>query len=208
MDILIGTNNKFKISEMLWYLDGIPNLNIHFLDELEQEIKVEEDGKTLEENAQKKALEISRLTDWVVFTSDAGVDIPGLGNKWDKRMPQRMVGEHKTDREKVETLIKLMEGLKGEKRTCQYLIALALAKQGKLLWSDSAVCDQGIILENPSLEGIGESMWMSRVWFYPKLNKTYEQLSPEEKSQVRSLQLDLRNNFQEVVNFLANPHQD
>lgn len=207
MDILIGTRNKFKISEMLWYLDGIPNLTIHFLEELEKRVNVEEDGKTLEENAQKKALALSKLTDWAVFTSDAGVDIPGLGEKWDKRKPQRMVGEHKTDREKVETLIKLMEGLKGERRICQYLIALALARQGKLLWSDSAVCDQGVILENPSLEGIGESMWMSRVWFYPERNKTYEQLNPEEKAQVRALQLDLRNNFQEVVSFLANPNK-
>ena len=46
-------------------------------------IEVEEDGLSLSENAQQKAVEISKYTNMYVLASDGGVDIPSLGDKWD-----------------------------------------------------------------------------------------------------------------------------
>jgi inosine/xanthosine triphosphate pyrophosphatase family protein len=77
MDILIGTKNKYKATEIASLLGKFPDLNIHFLDELNLNIKIEEDQKTLKKNAEKKAVEISKLTEYYVVASDGGVDIPG-----------------------------------------------------------------------------------------------------------------------------------
>ena len=135
LDVVIATNNKFKTEEMKWFLTNVPNLSIHTLDELHNIPDVEEDGDTLEENAIKKAIEMSRITNWLVFASDIGVDIPGLGSDWDYRRPRRILGEHASEEEKARKLIDMMKELKGYKRAAYYPLELALAKEGELIWS-------------------------------------------------------------------------
>jgi inosine/xanthosine triphosphate pyrophosphatase family protein len=63
MDILIGTKNQYKATEMASLLGNQSGVKIHLWDELGLEIKVEEDQPTLKKNAEKKAIEISKLTD-------------------------------------------------------------------------------------------------------------------------------------------------
>lgn len=120
VEILIGTRNRFKASEMAWHLDGLPDVNIQHLEGLDIAVVVEEDQPKLRGNAEKKAVEISKLTDLCVLTSDAGVDIPALGAKWDVLRNQRTVGEDKSDREKVQVLIGLMRGLENGQRQVQF----------------------------------------------------------------------------------------
>jgi len=57
------------------------------------------------------------FADWYVLASDGGVDIPGLGKKWDILRNQRIVGENNTDLKKAEKLLDLMKDLKGEKKS-------------------------------------------------------------------------------------------
>ena len=167
MDILIGTKNQYKVTEMASFLSNLPGLNIHFWKELGLEIRVEENQLTLIKNAEKKATEISKLTDWYVLASDGGVDIPGLGKKWDILRNQRIVGENKTDIEKAERLLRLMKGLKEEKRKAIYRLALALAKKGNLIWSIEQISDSGYIAEEIPDRVIPEYYWMGHVWYYP-----------------------------------------
>ncbi len=203
MDILIGTKNQFKFKEMLWHLEGLENITIHTMDELQMDINVEEDGKTLKENAEKKALEISQHTDWLVFTSDAGVDIPGLGEKWDMTRPKRIVGEHKSDKEKIDTLLEMMRALKGDQRASFYHIALALAKNGKLLWSQEIAGESGMIVEEDHTENIEANSWMAVVWNYPELGKTDYQLTPGERTKIRhKYQLILKQELQSALRSL------
>lgn len=198
MDLLIGTKNHFKIEEMMWYLKGIPGTVIHQMEEINQLIQVEENGKSLLENAQKKAREISKHTNWYVFASDAGVDIPGLGNKWDILRNQRIIGEEKNDSEKVAALIQLMKDLKGEERKCEWHIALALAKSGEVFWSTEKVCGSGYILENSPDGYIPPSTWVGHVWYYPDLGKTHNQLTEEEKNR-KDLQLPMKEDLQRTI---------
>ena len=163
MNLLIGTRNQYKATEMVSFLEGLKNIKIHYLDEIVEKIIVEENQDTLEANARKKALEISKYTDWYVLSSDGGVDIPGLGNKWDIMKNQRTVGETKTDKEKVDFLISLMSGLKGEDRKCTYRLALALAKNGNPLWTFEDVTDVGYIIEKQQNTDIPPYRWMGHV---------------------------------------------
>jgi len=185
MDILIGTKNPYKAVEMRHFLEGLKGIKIRLLAEIDKVIDVEEDQDTLKANAEKKAIEISQHTDWCVLTSDGGVDIQSLGKKWDILKNQRTVGENKSDKEKVEVLIGLMEGLKGEDRRCAYHLALAFARRGQLLWSFQDVSDVGYIVEKPEDLEIPTGRWMGHIWYYPQFKKTFNQMNETERGEVR-----------------------
>lgn len=185
MDILIGTKNPYKAEEMISLLDGIKNLKIHYLDEITNKPTIEEDQISLKGNAEKKATAISKYTDYFVLTSDGGVDIPGLGDKWNILKNQRTVGEDKTDREKVNVLINLMRGLKGEERKCIDHFAIALAKNGQSIWSFEDIYNRDYIVEKPAKRKIPKGKWMSFVWFCPQYQKVLADLNEDEKQEVR-----------------------
>jgi XTP/dITP diphosphohydrolase len=203
MNILIGTKNKYKATEMESLLGKFPNLNIHFWDELNLNIKVEEDQNTLRKNAEKKAIEISKLADYYVLTSDGGVDIPGLGKKWDILRNQRTVGENKTDLEKTDKLLNLMRGLKLEKRKATYFLALALAKNGELIWSTEQIYDKGYIAEELPDRDISLGLWMGHLWYYPQFKKVFNKLNEKQKEEVRKqgigIKRSLRRKMREIL---------
>jgi XTP/dITP diphosphohydrolase len=202
MDILIGTKNPYKSAEMTSFLEGLKNIKIHYLDELKENIKVEEDQNSLKGNANKKAIEISKYTDYFVLASDGGVNIPGLGEKWDILKNQRTVGEDKTDQEKVNVLINLMKGLKGEGRKCTYQLALGLAKNGKSIWSFEDIYDNGYIIEKPSEIEIPIGRWMGFVWLYPQYQKVFTELNENQIKEVRKQGNKIKENLQKCINNL------
>ncbi len=199
MDILIGTKNQYKATEMASFLEGLSGVTIHFWDEFGLETKVEEDQATLKKNAEKKAVEISKLTNRYVLASDGGVDIPGLGKKWDILRNQRIVGEDKTDVEKAEKLLDLMKGLTGEKRKASYRLALALAKNGKLVWSTEQITERGFISEELIDKEIPPYRWMGHLWLYPQYNKVFNKLSEEEKEEVRKQAAGIKRDLNKVI---------
>ena len=203
MDILIGTKNQYKVTEIVSILGNLPGVKIHFWEELNLKIKIEENRPTLKKNAEKKAIEISKLTDWYVLASDGGVDIPGLGKKWDVLKNQRTVGEDKTDLEKAEKLLDLMKGLKGEKRKASYRLALALAKKGKLIWSTEQITDKGFIVEELSDKEIPPYRWMGHLWYYPQHKKVFNQLSEKEKNEVRKQGIRIRRSLKKKIKELT-----
>lgn len=197
MELLLATNNSFKQKEMLWHLEGLEGINLHYMSELAEPIEVVEDGKTLLANAEKKAQEISEQTDWYVLTSDAGVDIPGLGERWDMTRPKRIVGEDKNDLDKLKTLLEMMENLKGDQRKCKFHFALALGLKGQVLWSKELSAEEGVIVEKFDDRPINPNTWMARAWWYPDVGKTDEDLTPEERSAMRQrYQSDMKQDLQ------------
>ena len=185
MDILIGTRNAYKKGEMIWFLGNNPKIKIYSLDELNIYLKVEEDQESLIANAKKKAKELSKLTDYYVLTSDGGVDIPALGKKWDRLKNQRTVGENNSDLVKANILLNLMKDLKDEERKVTYFLALALAKDGKVIWSKEDITDEGYITGKLINNNIPQYHWMGHIWYYPKHKKVFNQLNKKELEEIR-----------------------
>jgi len=199
MDILIGTKNPYKSGEMEYLLTGIPNVNIHFLQDTDINLNIEEDGKSLTENAEKKAIEISKHTDMYVLASDGGVDIPGLGDKWDMLRNQRTVGENNTDLEKVKKLLSLMDGLKGEERKVICYLSVALAYKGNLIWSTEGMNDNGYIIDELTSEDVPLGRWMGHVWYYPQFKEVNTKITEEEKIEVRSQEEGIKMKLRKVI---------
>lgn len=199
MDILIGTKNQYKATEITSFLGNNPGVKIHSWEELDLKIKVEEDQSTLLKNAEKKAIEISKLTNWYVLASDGGIDIPGLGKNWDILKNQRTVGEDKTDLEKAEKLLFLMKDLKGEKRKASYHLALALAKEGKLIWSTEQITEKGLISESLIDKEIPPYLWVGHLWYYSQFKKVFNKLSEEEKEEVRKQAAGIKRKLRKAI---------
>lgn len=180
-------------------MQNLPGIKIHFWEELNLKIKVEENQPTLKKNAEKKAIEISKLTEWYILASDGGVNIPGLGKKWGILKNQRTVGEDKTDLEKAEKLLALMKKLRGEKRKACYRLALALAKNGKLIWSTEQITDKGLIAEKLFDRKIPPYRWMGHLWYYPQHKKVFNKLNEKEKNEVRKQGIRIRRSLRKKL---------
>ena len=199
MNILIGTRNAYKVGEMVSYLQDIPDLRIHLLKDQNFQVNVKEDGENLKENASKKAIEISKKTKYLTLASDGGVDIPALGEKWDFLKNQRTVGQEKSDIEKAKTLLEMMKDLEGEERKVKYHHALALARNGELLWVDEGVTERGYIVKELPDENIPEDKWMSHLWYYPEFGKVFNKLDDVELNEVRKQAKELKAKLQKVL---------
>lgn len=184
---------------MLYYLEGIDGVKVHFLKDQDIQVDVLENGNTLEENAQKKAIEISKKTDFFVLASDGGVDIPALGEGWNFLKNQRIVGEKRSDVQKAEKLLEMMRNLQGEKRKAEFHHALALAKKGKVLWSDEKITETGYIVKKLPDKNIPKSKWLSHLWYYPEFGKVFNKLDEFELEKVREQSTELKKNLREKV---------
>lgn len=206
IDILIATDNRFKKKEMEWYLTGLPFINLHYLSELPFEPKIDEDGKTVLDNARKKAAEISLLpetTNWLVYASDFGADIPFL-NGWDATRPKRMMGEAASEEERARNLIERMQNLQGEERIFHYLASLAFAKSGKVLWAKQFRSYSAYITDNPDYVDIGKDRAMGRLIYLPRFNQTEDRLTEVQQNELRlEFQTDVKREVHEWLMLYA-----
>lgn len=192
LDILIATKNSYKVDEMLFYLEDMDGINVYLLKDQNINLKIKEDGHSLRSNAEKKAILISQKTPFLTLASDGGVDVPALGEKWNILKTQRNVGENNSDLQKAKNFLKIMEKLKGEDRKVQHYLALALAKDGQLLWSDEKITERGYIVEKLPDENIPNDKWISQIWYYKEFDKVFNKLNDVELRKVRQEAQDLK----------------
>ncbi|MGC2531074.1 MAG: RdgB/HAM1 family non-canonical purine NTP pyrophosphatase [Candidatus Acidiferrum sp.] len=138
----------------------------------------EEDAPTFAENAAGKALHYSRLAEGFVFADDSGLVVPALGGAPGVRSA-RYVGANATDAERIGKLLGELRGKKGPDRAAYFVCAIALAEGGRAIAIVTARAD-GEILEVPRGSG---GFGYDPVFYFPALQKTFAELSREEKNQ-------------------------
>jgi XTP/dITP diphosphohydrolase len=138
----------------------------------------EESAPTFAENAAGKALHYSRLQDGLVFADDSGLVVPALGGAPGVHSA-RYAGPQATNLQRIEKLLDEMRGLTGDGRAAYFACAIALAKKGRPL---AIVTDRvdGEILGAP--RGAG-GFGYDPVFYFPALQKTFAELTAEEKNQ-------------------------
>jgi len=137
----------------------------------------EEDSPTFAENAAGKALHYSRLGTGNVLADDSGLVVPALGGAPGVHSA-RYAGPGATNADRIAKLLGELRGREGPERAAYFVCAIALAERGRALAIVTARVD-GEILESPTgTEGFG----YDPVFYFPRLNKTFAQLLPEEKT--------------------------
>ena len=201
--IILASNNAHKIEEIKKILEGLP-FEIKSLKDENIDIDIEEDGNTFEENAKKKASEIAKFLknrgekEFIVMADDSGLEVDYLNGK-PGIYSARYAGEHGNDKKNNEKLLKELKGVSKEKRGAQFVCQIVLINEKEKCLSIRGEV-RGRILEALSgKEGFG----YDPLFFYAPLNKTFGELSSEEKNSVshRACALkELKNRIKEIIN--------
>ena len=195
-EIVIGTYNNNKKSEIRKILNGIP-VRLLDLDDFEDPPDIIEDGVTFEDNATKKALELAGFCQTCVMADDSGLEVDVL----DKRpgvLSSRYCGVDIGYEEKCLRLLEELKGVPFEKRTARFRCAIALAEPDRLQFVVKASCE-GIISNEPKgNNGFG----YDPIFYVPEHELTMAELEPEVKNRIshRALALELfKTNLMELV---------
>ena len=151
---------------------------------------VVEDGLTFEANAVKKAEGYSlHAPGEIVLADDSGLEVDALNGEpgvhsaryaapdlYNKRPYE---ADANTDDEANNArLLRELEGITTVKRTARFVCVLAVARNGRMLGTFSGTAE-GLILDAPrGKQGFG----YDPLFYFPKLDKTFAELSAEEKS--------------------------
>jgi XTP/dITP diphosphohydrolase len=187
--ILIATSNSGKLRDFAGAaaehgieISGIPNFASLPL--------VVEDGTSFEENAQKKAEEYSRYVPGeIVVADDSGLEIdalngePGVHSARYAAPDLHGLEPHEADANTDDEannarVIRELKAVPPEKRTGRFVCVLTAARDGQTLASFRGTAE-GIILDAPrGQNGFG----YDPLFYFPKIGKTFAELSAEEKS--------------------------
>lgn len=201
--IILASNNAHKIEEIKKILEGLP-FEIKSLKDENINIDIEEDGNTFEENAKKKASEIANFLknrgekEFIVMADDSGLEVDYLNGE-PGIYSARYAGEHGNDKKNNEKLLKELKGVPKEKRGAQFVCQIVLVNGNDKYLSIRGEVRGRILEELSGKEGFG----YDPLFFYAPLNKTFGELSSEEKNSVshRACALkELKNRIKEIIN--------
>jgi len=192
--LVIATRNKGKTLEIKALLKGFP-VEIKNLDDFGPIPHLEEDGDTFDENAYKKASFAARILGLPALADDSGLTVevldgaPGIHSA-------RYAGENATDEQRYLQLLDEMEGKSNRKAAFECVISIAVPTGPALTYE--ARCEGLITTEPAGSNGFG----YDPVFFYPPYNKTFAQITIEEKNSIshRGKALaELRSEFDKVL---------
>lgn len=189
-EIIIASGNKGKIKEAQEILN---EYNIVSIKDVGLDIDVEEDGKTFEENAIKKAETIAKeLKGQFCIADDSGIEIEYLDGFPGVRTKRWHNG---TDRERNLALLEKLDGIPKEKRKIKFVTAIA-ASDGK-----NTICEKGIIEGYVTEKPRGDNGFGFDEIFELDNGKTLAEISDEEKNKISARKIALeriRNKLEEI----------
>lgn len=199
--IALATHNKGKRREYeLLFRESPIEIKRPFkrLSPFEDIPAFEEEGKTFEEIATKKAQRASKILGAPALADDSGLVVEAL-NGAPGIFSARYAGESASD---YQNNLKLLEEMKGkENRNATFFCSIAIAKPTAQALSYTGRCS-GIILNEPEgANGFG----YDPIFYYPALDRTFAQLSPEEKNRVShrgEAMRKLKNDLERILTWL------
>jgi len=170
-EIIVATNNEGKLKEIKQILK---EYNLKSLKEIGCSIDVVEDGDTFEENAKKKAKEISEFLKLPCLADDSGLCIDYL-DAWPGVNTARAVGRNKED---FNIILEKLKDVPEDKRTARAICCIAYCNKEKL------VIGKGELVGKIALERRGNNGFGFDVIFELENGKTLAELTDEEKNSI------------------------
>ena len=177
--IIVATGNANKVIEIREILKDMDVTLSSLKDEGLQDVDIEENGKTFEENAIIKAKAICEMTGEICMADDSGLVVDALGGE-PGIYSARYLGRDTSYDYKNNYIIKQLEGKEGKERSARFVCACACAlPNGKVLTAEGVIEGQ-IGFEQKGENGFG----YDPIFFLPEKGKTTAEISPEEKNEI------------------------
>jgi XTP/dITP diphosphohydrolase len=190
MKIYICSSNPGKLREIL-LAAGETNFEIAPLPDLKSITPPEETGSTFEENASLKAIYYSRFTPEIVLADDSGLEVDALHGA-PGVLSVRYSGPDVTDEENNDILLRNLGNTIA--RSARFVCVAALARAGKILTTARGTVEGEILRSPRGTNGFG----YDPLFFYPPLDRSFAELTPDEKLIVSHRGKALRNLFEKA----------
>lgn len=169
--LLVATTNAGKVRELAASLTGYTLKSLRDFPGLPE---VEEDADTFEGNALKKALAYAKATSLPALADDSGLCVDALDGRPGVLSARYAEGD---DAARVAKLLGELRGVEDAARGAAFVCALALAFPDGRSHLELGRCE-GRITHAPRGEG---GFGYDPVFLVPELDRTYAELSREEK---------------------------
>ncbi len=194
-ELLIATRNKEKLKEIKRLLKG-SGIKVLGVDSFKGLPEVEEDGKTFNANARKKAIEISTRVNMLVMADDSGLEVPSLGNAPGIHSA-RYAGPSQNDDKNIKKLIKALSSYTGAKRKARFRCLICLSKGKKVIRMIDGKVEGAIGFQVEGKTGFG----YDPVFIPNGYNKTFAQLGSKEKDKISHRALALGKARQAILKY-------
>ena len=174
--LVLATRNRGKILEFEELLSGF-GVTVKSLDDFGPIPQVMEDGKTFEDNAYKKAHFTARALGFPALADDSGLAVPAL-NGAPGVHSARFAGENADDATNNMKLLEMMDGVSDRRAVFECVIVIAVPRGPALVYDGR--CEGEIARQAMGTSGFG----YDPVFYYAPMNKTFGEMSREEKNLV------------------------
>ena len=195
MKIVLATHNHDKEIELQHSLRGL-GVEICSLSEYPDIGDIEETGTTLLENSLLKAHTVYNRTGLPAIADDTGLEVDALDGA-PGVYSARFAGADATYEDNVNKLLSVMEEVSDDMRSARFRTVISFVDGNQELWTEGHI--DGKIIDFPrGNAGFG----YDPVFYIPQLEKTFAELSTEEKNKISHRGLALQKLRKILVNVL------
>jgi XTP/dITP diphosphohydrolase len=181
--VLIATSNSGKLRDFAGAAKAL-GIEVSSLPNFSELPSIEEDGATFESNARKKARHYSRLVSGeLILADDSGLEVDALGGApgvISARYAVENGSENSSDAANNAKLLRELTSVPEPKRTARFVCVIAAAKDARIVGTFRGKAVGRMLFEARGSGGFG----YDPLFYFPTLNKTFAELTPEEKAQV------------------------
>ena len=195
MKIVLATHNHDKEIELRDSLCDL-DVDICLLSEYPDIGEIEETGTTLLENSLLKARTVHDRTGLPAIADDTGLEIDALDGA-PGVYSARFSGLNPTYEDNVNKLLSVMENVPDDMRSARFRTVISFVDEIQELWTEGFI--DGKITEAPRGNmGFG----YDPVFYVPRLEKTFAELSTDEKNKISHRGIALQKLRKILVNVL------
>ena len=195
MKIVLATHNHDKEIELQHSLRGL-GVEICSLSEYPDIGEIEETGATLLENSLLKAHTVHGRTGLPAIADDTGLEVDALDGA-PGVYSARFAGVDATYEDNVNKLLSVMEDVPDDMRSARFRTVLSFVDEIQELWTEGSI--EGRITED-SRGNMG--FGYDPVFYVPRLEKTFAELSIAEKNKISHRGLALQKLRKILINVL------
>lgn len=179
MKVVLASKNAHKLKEISKITEKF-DMELVLESQLGVDIDVEETGSTFEENSFIKAEAVMKATGLPALADDSGIAVDALNGEPGIYSARYGFDPSLDDWGRLELLLKNTEQVPDSSRQAQFVCVITLVTpEGQVIQARGEA--HGELLRQPAGEG---GFGYDPIFYYPPLDKSFAELSPEEKNQV------------------------